>query len=465
MADPITGANPFAPYNPLAANASSKATIIHSQLAKAHGRAANHHCVGTKALQLAKRPQALVYAMLDRVSTSDANCADMIYDAVTTSTMNQKITKPIECGSPGDMVTIHTVNSTGLQPDDILTVAPYGEQFWVRSVPTTTSIDALRVGNFPSTPIPAGKILLHTGNAVPEGSMRRLGHYHFNAKHKSSSFIVRNGWSETGTVSALRSKEGCADLVMSADRPGMIMDHAKDINAILLYGQSFKTMQNGLPFSMGDGIISAVRLCAPQNMVNIAGPVDLKILGRLVQRLSKVSAAGGIENTLQVYCDWASYEGWQELGKANNGITVNQGTNTIGLVFSRFVIGGQTIEIIYDEGMDENAAAEGLSEGFMYFFNPASVSIDYLGDRKGMTSSYDGMGTSTDFNSADIKAESILSEFHILHKMPHANGVITGFNASMVKCTPMLTLSEHKGSFFRGTCDPAAAVTPGCGTC
>nr|CAA6830185.1 MAG: Unknown protein [uncultured Thiotrichaceae bacterium] len=460
-----TGANPFAPWNPLGANESSQATIIHSQLAKGHGRVAKEMCVGTKALQLAQRPQALIYAMLDRLATESASCARVIYPAITTSTLNQRLTKPVDCGSPGDLVTLHVVNSAGLQPQDLLTVAPYGEQFWIVSVPTNSSIDAMRVGNFPSMPIPAHKILAHTGNAVAEGSMRRLGRFHFNAEYKSQSFIVRNGWSETGTVAALRSKEGCGDLVMSNDRPGMIMDHAMDINKIILYGQSFRSMQNGMPFSMGDGIISAVRLCAPQNMINIAGPIDLKILGRLVQQLSKVPAAGGIENKLQVYCDYTSWEAWQLLGETNNGIQINQGTNTIGLVFSNFVIGGSTIEVFYDKGMDENAAAEGISDGFMFFFNPASVAIDYMPGRRGQTSSYDGMGGNSDFNSADIKAESILSEFHILHKAPHANGILTGFNCNMVKPKALLTIAESKGSYFRGSCDPEQGMEPGCGNC
>ena len=460
---PAVSTNPFALFNPAELGTTpSEATIVHSKLTT---RNATHSCVGTKALQLAGRPQALLYAMLDRVSSEGGLSTKIIYEASTTSTLNQKTTKPVDMGSPGDMVTIHVVNSMGLQPDDLLTVAPFGEQFWVRSVPTKTSIDCLRVGNMPSLPIPAGKILMHTGNAVPEGSMRRLGHHHFNASMKSSSFIVRNGWSQTGTVAALRGKEGCNDLVMSHDRAGMIMDHAMDINKILLYGQSFATMQNGLPFSMGDGIISAVRLCAPQNVINIAAPIDLKFLGRMIQRLQQVKAEGGIGDTLQVYCDYTSWEAWQDLGEANNGIRVNSGENTIGLLFSKFIVGGATIEIFYDKGMDENAAAEGISDGFMFFFNPASVSIEYLSGRRGVTASYQGMnaGTNADFNSADITAESILSEFHILHKAPHANGVITGFNADMVICKPNLTLGEAKGSYFDGSCDPTADGMSTCG--
>ena len=313
----------------------------------------------------------------------------------------------------------------------------------------------MRVGNFPSMPIPVGATLMHTGNAVPEGSMRRLGHYSQQASYRSSSFIVRNGWAETGTVSALKAKSGMNNLVVSEDRPGMIMDHAEDINKILLYGQSFKTMRNGLPFTMGDGIISAVRLCAPQNVINIAAPVSLKTFGRLIQKLKKVVAGQGISTTLQVYCDWTSYEAWQELGKAENGIMMSSGTNIIGLVFSKFVVGGTTIEVIYDEGMDENAASEGISSGFMFFFNPASVVIDYLPGRRGVTASYKGMdaGQNADFNSADIKAESILSEFHVLHKAPNANGVVTGFNSDMVKQSPNMYLGDAPKSYFSGTCE------------
>lgn len=454
------GANPFALFNPAGVNESSQATIVHSGLSKRH---VSSKCIGTKALQLANRPQALIYAMLDRIATEEAMGAQVIYPAITTTTLNQKITKPIEIGGQGDLLTIHTVNSSGLQPGDLLTKAPFGEQFWVVAVPTAKSIDVLRVGNFPSMPIPMGAILMHTGNAVPEGSMRRLGHYSYEASYRSSSFIVRNGWSQTGTVSALRAKNGNEDLVMSHDRPGMIMDHAMDINKILLYGQSFKTMQNGMPFNMGDGIISAVRLCAPQNMINIAAPIELKTLGRLVQNLRKVPADGGIQSMLQVYCDYTSWEAWQELGKAENGIMINSGTSNIGLVFSKFVIGGTTIEVIYDEGMDENAAAEGISDGFMFFFNPASVVIDYLGGRRGLIASYKGMdaGQNADFNSADITAESILSEFHILHKAPHANGVMTGFNTDMIRCKAQVIFGEEKPSYFDGSCAEGEGISTG----
>lgn len=453
--------NPFALYNPAELGAPSEATIVHSRLAT---RQATASCVGSKALQLAGRPQALIYAMLDRIATETGLSSKIIYPASTTSTLNQKLTKPVDMGGKGDFVTLHVVNSMGLQPQDLLMVAPFGEQFWVVAVPTKNSIDCVRVGNMPSQPIPNGKLIVHAGNAVPEGSMRRLGHHHFDASMKSQSFIVRNGWSQTGTVAALRGKEGCNDLVMSHDRPGMIMDHAMDINKILLYGQGYASMQNGLPFTMGDGIISAVRLCAPQNVIHIAAPIDLKFLGRMIQSLQKVKAEGGIGDTLQVYCDYTSWEAWQEMGKANNGIQINSGQDTIGLIFSKFTVGGKTLMVMYDEGMDETAAAQGISDGFMFFFNPASVVIEYLQGRRGLTASYKGMnaGQNADVSSTDITAESILSEFHILHKMPHANGVITGFNADMVICNPNLTLGEAKGSYFTGSCSPEEGCPAGC---
>lgn len=454
--------NPFATYNPMMKENASQATLVHTGLTK---RTVDTCCVGTKALQLAGRPQALLMARLDSVATESATSSCVLYDAVTTTTMNMKVTKPVEIGAGGDMVTIHVVNSRGLQPDDLLTVAPFGEQFWIRSVPTATSIDCRRVGNFPSMPIAAGKILLHTGNAVPEGSMRRLGHHNFMAKYKSQTFIVRNGHGKTGTAqAALRSKEDCSDIVMSDDRPGMIMDHAIDINKILLYGQSFSSMENGLPFTMGDGIISAIRLCAPQNVINIAAPVESKTIGRMIQMLQRVPAVNGLPDVIQVYCDYASYEGWQELGKAETGILVNSGSNQIGMIFSKFIMGGKTLEVIYDEGMDENAASEGLSEGFMYFFNPASVVIDYMPQRRGLVASYQGMhaGSNADYNSADITAESILSEFHIKHIAPHSNMIITGFNSDMVKCRPDLTLGEAKGSYFTGSCVESEGCELGC---
>lgn len=451
MKEPAT-LNPFALYNPAGdLGKSSEAVINHSGLRTAKPVSS---CVGVKALQLSPRPQSLIFALLDKVATESAVASQLIYPALTTSTLNQKVMTEVERGSPGDTLTLHVVNSAGLQPADLLMLAPYGEQFWVTAVPTSTSIDVLRVGNFPSAKIKKGAILMHVGNAVPEGSMRRLGHYTAQASYISSSFIVRNGWSETGTVAALKGKAGFEDLVLSKDRPGMIIDHGKDINKILLYGQGFKTMRNGLPFTMGDGIISAVRLCAPQNIINIAAPITLRAMGRIVQNLSKVLVEGGVENKLQVYCDWTSYEAWQELGEAENGIRINTGTDTIGLVFSTFVVGGSTIEVIYDEEMNDRAVTEGISEGFMFFFNPPSVVIDYLPGRRGLTASYKGMdaGESADFNSADIKAESILSEFHVLHKAPHANGIITGFNVNMIKRKPHLLIGDAPKSYFEGEC-------------
>lgn len=454
--------NPFALYNPLTKENASQATIVHTGLTK---RTVDPCCVGVKALQLAQRPQALLMARLDSIATESATSAHVIYDAATTTTLNMKVTKPVDIGAPGDMVTIHVVNSRGLQPDDLLTVAPFGEQFWVRSVPTATSIDCRRVGNFPSMPIPANKILMHTGNAVPEGSMRRLGHHNFMAKYKSQSFIVRNGHAMTGTAKAtLMSRDGCADIVLSEDRAGMIMDHALDMNKVLLYGQSFRSMENGLPFTMGDGIISAIRLCAPQNVINIAAPVDSKTIGRMIQMLQRVPAVGGLPDLIQVYCDYASYEGWQEMGRAESGIKINSGSNEINMIFSKFIMGGKTLEVIYDEGMDENAASEGLSEGFMYFFNPSSVVIDYLPGRRGIVASYKGMHAkdNADYNSADITAESILSEFHIKHVAPHSNMIITGFNSNMVKCRPDITLGEAKGTYFTGSCSADQGCELGC---
>ena len=453
MSDKQIGVSLFAPYNPEGVNESSQATIMHSGLRK---RTPVASCVGTKALQLTERPQALIFGLLDRVATESAAGAMVIYPAITTNTLNQRITSPVDVGKPGDLVTISVINSAGLQPQDLLTVAPFGEQFWVKAVPSSKQVDVQRVGNMPSVPLAKGTTLMHTGNAVAEGSMRRLGHYSFEASYISSSNIVRNGWSQTGTMSALRSKEGNANLVNSYDRPGMIMAHARDNNQVILYGQSFKSMENGLPFTMGDGVISAVRLCAPQNVINIAAPVSLKTFARLIQKLRRVPVEG-IGDTLQVYCDYTSYEAWQEIGKAENGIQINSGTNNIGLVYSEFVVGGTTIEVIYDQGMDENAAAEGISSGFMFFFNPASVVIDYLPGRRGLTASYKGMDAkeNADFNSADITAESILSEFHILHKAPNANGIITGFNCDMVKREALLTLDTSKQeSYFKDICTP-----------
>ena len=71
-------------------------------------------------------------------------------------------------------------------------------------------------------------------------------------------------------------------------------------------------------------------------------------------------------------------------------------------------------------------------------------------------------GQNADFNSADITAESILSEFHIMHKAPHANGIVTGFNSDMIKCQPQLTLGECKPSYFDGSCDASEGVVPPC---
>lgn len=444
--------NPFALYNPSHNENASDATIVHTGLSR---RTVDTCCVGAKALQLANRPVAMLYALLDSIATESATSAHVIYDATTKTTLNMRTTKPVDIGALGDMVTIHVENSRGLQPDDLLTVAPFGQQFWVRSVPTRTSIDARRVGNFPSTPIKAGSILLHTGNSVPEGSMRRLGHHHYMAKYKSQSFIVRNGHAATGSAqAALKAKDGCSDIVLSGSREEMIMDHAADINKILLYGQSFHSMENGLPFTMGDGIISAIRMCAPQNVINIAAPIETKVLGRLIQGLQRVPAVNGLPDTLQIYCDYTSFEAWQELGKAEAGIMIHSGSTEINMQFLRFVMGGKAVEIIYDEGMDENAASEGLSQGFMYIFNPSSVVIDYLPERRGITASYKGMhaGEQADYNSADITAESILSEFHIKHVAPHANAVITGFNSDMVIRRPQVILGEASSSYFTGSC-------------
>jgi hypothetical protein len=439
--------NPFALYNPAEIANKSPATIMHSGL-----KAKNKHgvCLGTKALQLAQRPVALLFAMIDRVSTETAGAKLIIYDAVTTTTLNQRVKEGIAAGKRGDIVTIMVENSEGLQPGDLLMRAPFGEQFWVQSVPSKNQVDALRVGSYPSMPIKKGALLVHAGNAVPEGSTRRLGHYYFNAAYKSSSVIVRNGWAATGTVNALRSKEGMKDLVLSQDRAGMLQDHAIDINKVLLYGQSENMMQNGLPFTMADGVISAVRLCAPQNVVNIAAPIDLRVIGRFIQRLQQTPASGGIPDVLQVYCDYTSYEAWQLLGDIEAGIKVNSGSNTVGMVYSKFIAGGKSVEVIYDEGLNEHAAAHGIGSGFMYFFNPNSVVIDYLPGRRQLTASYKGMEAkaTADFNSVDLTAESILSEFHIIHKAPHANGIITGFTPEMVKNTKVLYTASAPKSYF-----------------
>jgi len=436
--------------------------MLHSQSTAMRSRKS---CLGYEVMMYDNECAAPLFSATDVKNSESLNDTHLTFGITFPTTTSIKLTGCIEAGKKGDTVQLQVESTEGMQAHNTYAPVPFGEQFMITSVDSETTATALRgIGSVYTGRIEAGTILIKTGNLWAEGDVRPLVGSVSSGTFSIHTQIVKNGWAMTGTAKAMLVAKYGNDINMSSSYERMLVEHAEDIDAVMIHGQMASFTRGGLPMQSTAGMRDYIMLAAPQNVISIATALNYDDMNAILEQfgLLKLKGVGSVNKI--IYADRVFTSAFSKLGRAYSDFSFEQGSDIFGKRYKAILTDNYQFTVYHHCQLDTMEANElGNASGIGLIVDLTTIEIRYLKGRRQLYKEFgftkDGRDMmQTDSASADIGGGVVLSEFLVVCKNPAANGILVGFNQAV--CVPRCPSQIQLPNAPSGQSTPIPAPAP-----
>lgn len=331
-------------------------------------------------------------------------------------------------------------STNGIVPNQTYTVIPFGEQVLVNSVDGANQITVIRgVGSMHPVEIPKDTMLIISGNAHPEGALRPLPIYGTSDTMSVHTQILMNTWGRTGTQHAISKASGNSVLDMASTKEEAKLAHALSIEQALLLGQMSTSTMDNAPMRTMAGAREFSRLCAPQNIVSLAKPIDYEDACVILERFGEVRINGYSNSKRMLYGDRHFVRDIWKMGRNYHDFKMEDANDMFGRRFTGFITPTMEFHVyehdLLNEMQSENSAGMGIVVA------PNTMKLRYLRGRKTQHQYFNvnASGQITEQandNGADVVGGHFLSELLVENHNPAAGGVLFNWKTKTTQPRP-----------------------------
>ncbi len=418
-------------------------------------------CLGYEVMKYDNECAAPLFSATDVKQSEDLNSTTLSFGVAFPVNTNIKLTNCIEAGKPGEEVRLEVESTTGMQAHYTYAPVPFGEQFMIISVDSETTATALRgIGSVHTGRIPEGTIMVKTGNLWAEGDVRPMVGTTTKSMFTINTQIVKNGWAMTGTAKAMLVAKYGDDINMTDSYDRMFVEHAEDIDLVMMHGQMSSFTRGGMPMTSTAGMRDYIMLAAPQNVISIAAPLNYDDMNSILEQFGLLKLKGVGSTNKVIYADRVFRSAFNKLGRAYSEFSFDNGTDIFGKRYSAILTDNYQFTVYHHCQLDTfEATSLGNASGIGLVIDLTTIKLRYLKGRKQLYKEFGFTKSGADFKqtdsaSADIGGGVILSEFLVECMNPAANGIIVGFNQAvcMSRCnSPVQTPLTANGNGVTGT--------------
>lgn len=301
-----------------------------------------------------------------------------------------------------------------------------GERLLVTAIVDATNITVLRgVGDVAAAAIAADEVLYKVGNAHEEGSAMPTAFAIAPIRVVNYTQIVRDAWSVTGTAAAIKQIAGDGNVAESKE--DCSMQHASQIESIILTGQRYSGTQNGQPFRTAGGLTYFMRQYAPGNISTAGATTNWTQFETMVDPVFDQMTDPKNGNERYCFVGKTALKVINNLCRLNASYQVTQEQSEFGLRFSRLKLTRGDLILMEHPLLNANAVVSKMA----FIVDMATFNLAYLEGRDTRADDYDGKGSPL-VAGIDAQMGVLTTEFCPVVKHPEANALIKNLTAAAV---------------------------------
>jgi len=332
--------------------------------------------------------------------------------------------------------TTFTVDTTAnILPGMILRIERTGENIIVNTIPSTTSITAVRaVGTVVAAAILDDDNFYQVGNAFEEASIRPTANNIVPTRVTNLTQIFRNTWAVSGSASATQVIAG--DSTEAESKQDCAAFHAADIEKAIFFGQKSQGTRNGQPFRTMDGLLNMVE--TPANYpASYGGSTNSFTAGattnwtQLLAMLDPVfdqttDPKGANERIL--FVGGRAKMVINEIGRLNASYQLMDGATNFGLQFATLTTPRGKFRLIEHPLFNTNVVWAKMAVAV----DLPTFRLAYLAGRKTQNKEFNTNGNQAQDSGVDAVGGTLTTELTTVIKNVPANSVIRNLTAAAV---------------------------------
>lgn len=323
-------------------------------------------------------------------------------------------------------VVLNVVSTANIVPGMILRADSTNENILVTGVNGPTQLQVQRaIGTVTPAVINSAVSLWMVGNAYEEASLRPQSVIIIPERVTNYTQVFRNTWAVSETTRATMLIAG--DSAVAESRQDCAAFHARDIEAMLFFGQKFMGTRNNQPFHTASGLIAEITARAAGNITTLGGTTNwTQLEAALDPQFNQVTDPKGSQQRV-MFVGGVARRIINSIFRLNSTYMIETSETKWGLKFDHFRTPRGEFTMIEHPLFNAYGSASTWAK-MAVCVDLATFNVAYLTGRKTSSKEFNVDGAVVD-NGVDAVGGTLTSELTCLVKNAAADGVLYNFTA------------------------------------